>query len=127
MKLTMKNIKKGLPMREIFVISNNLPQNLSKLGFRPLNLMDNQYVYYFPVVRNSRNVSLTGRILAYTDDKKVTIDVIDNNGIFYYPFYNESKYGNYEIILEEIHKNIAKEFAKLGIKNKTRRKKNGKD
>ena len=114
-------------MREVFVISNNLPQNLSKLGFRPLNLMDNQYVYYFPVVRNSRNISLTGRILAYTDDKKVTIDIIDNNGTFYYPFYNESKYGNYEVILEEIHKNIAKEFAKLGIKNKTRRKKNGKD
>ena len=114
-------------MREIFVISNNLPQNLSKLGFRPLNLMDNQYVYYFPVVRNSRNISLTGRILAYTDDKKVTIDVLDQSGTFYYPFYNEPKYGNYEVILEEIHKNIAKEFAKLGIKNKTRRKKNGKD
>ena len=114
-------------MREIFVISNNLPQNLSKLGFRPLNLMDNQYVYYFPVVRNSKNVSLMGRILAYTDNKKVTIDVLDQSGTFYYPFYNESKYGNYEIILEEIHKNIAKEFAKLGIKNKTRRKKNGKD
>ena len=114
-------------MREIFIISNNLPQNLSKLGFRPLNLMDNQYVYYFPIMRNIKNVSLMGRILAYTDNKKVTIDVLDQSGTFYYPFYNESKYGNYEIILEEIHKNIAKEFTKLGIKNKTRRKKNGKD
>lgn len=117
-------------MRETYIISNNLPQNLSKLGFRPLNLMDNQYVYYFPVMRNSKNVSLTGRILAYTDNKKVTIDVIDQNGIFYYPFYND-KYGNYEIILKEIHKNIAKEFSKLEIKNTnkktTRRKKNGKD
>lgn len=118
-------------MRETYIISNNLPQNLSKLGFRPLNLMDNQYVYYFPIMRNSKNVSLMGRILAYTDNKKVTIDVLDQSGIFYYPFYNESKYGNYEVILEEIHKNIAKEFTKLGIKstnkNTTRRKKNGKD
>ena len=114
-------------MRETYIISNNTQQNLSKLGFRPLNLMDNQYVYYFPIMRNIKNVSLMGRILAYTDNKKVTIDVLDQSGTFYYPFYNESKYGNYEIILEEIHKNIAKEFTKLGIKNKTRRKKNGKD
>lgn len=59
---------------------------------------------------------LTGRIIVYDDSNDVHIEILDNHGSPYAPFYNTSMYKTHRIILEKVNSAMLKEFKKLGIK-----------
>ena len=91
-----------------------------KLGFRTED--DETFSYRFPVMRWGNIPTLWGVI--YVDlDGRIWLDVFDNNGGVYPPFY-KVEYGNYEAILAIINRCFENKFEKFGIKENV--KKHGK-
>lgn len=104
-----------------YIIEDNKPQRLVSLGFHKCRTEeDNEYRYNFTVLIHDNLVSLRGVITAFINTKEIKIDVFDNNGYPYAPFYY-IKYGNYDAIMKTINKSILAEFNKLGIKKKRKK------
>lgn len=104
-----------------YIISDNSQQHLFDLGFHRIFTYDEEYIYNFPILKYKKITVLTGKITASIEDNRIKIDVLDR-GILYSPFYN-NEYGNREVIMDKINKNILSEFKKLGIKRKQKEKK----
>ena len=100
-----------------YIISDNSPQHLTKLGFRKDSEQEEKYAYKFTVLRYEKMTVLRGKIAVRSDTNEVQIDVTDNNYTPYAPFYNV-EYGNYDDILNKINEAILNEFSKLKIANK---------
>lgn len=110
-----------------YIIQDNSTQHLLDLGFRKYYDSEGTYIYNFHILEYDNMVALIGRILAYTDDNEIKIDVMDNNYVLYRPFYNLET-GNYKPIMDKINKSILKEFKKLGIvKQKETKEQKGND
>ena len=73
------------------------------------------YTHRFPVVKHNDRTSLEGKITILSDTGEVLIDVLNLNGTFYSPFYNNI-YGDFAPILSKIHERINQELNRLGIK-----------
>lgn len=96
-----------------YIISDNNAGHLIDFGFKYDN-DEEKYVYNFPVLRHEKTTVLRGKITTYTDTNEIQIDIVDNNGVSYAPFYN-IECGNYDVILNKINKAILNEFSKLKI------------
>lgn len=99
-----------------YAISDNSKEYLTGLGFRQRN-EDGMYTYHFDALRHERTTVLIGRrIIVYDDSKDIHIDILDNNGLSYAPFYNAAMYNTHRVVLEKVDSAVLKEFKKLGIK-----------
>ncbi len=94
---------------KVFKINNNI-DNLKKLDFRHIG--DGIYVHDFPCYRWNGFVTIIGRLTAYDDDNNVLIDIYQEDGNPYAPYYRND---NSEVVAIIIS-NIKKELKKCGIK-----------
>lgn len=100
-------------IQNVFYIEDNSIENLKSLKF--LHCGNGIYVRQFPVYRNGKYVTLHGYFIANDEDDNIHIDVIDENGYVYTPFYIEDK--NNEVI-KIVKANIKKEMDLCGIREK---------
>lgn len=91
-------------------------QKLRSYGFRHqiADSSSNYYVYKFPVEKYNKCTILECRVLVDSNSGDVRLDVYDNWGNMYPPFYYNG-YGNYKPILHRINSIIFSEFKKLNI------------
>ena len=92
-------------------------QHLRTIGFRKFikesDKEPNRYYYVFPVLKYKEYTNLECKICV--EDQDVQIDLYDNHGNFYPPFYYD-EFGNYDNVLKLfINSKIMSEFKKLGI------------
>lgn len=95
---------------------------LVKFGFKKVKNEDDYSIwkYTFPVYKHNKITTIEGVITIEMPNGKVKLDVY-SNGNTYTPFYG-IEYGNYEVIMNIINSNILREFNKLNIKEKRKRK-----
>lgn len=102
-----------------YKLSNTSEENLKKLGFRyDRTTSDNEttnYIYRFSVYKYQSKTLLDCEISVNTDTKLLNINVYQQDGNIYRPFYY-SEFGGYDPILDIINNNILNEFKKLHIK-----------
>lgn len=95
---------------------------LTKNNFKYSNILsdeDNEvYVYRFPVHKNGFFTVLECEIVICLSSGEVNVDIFEyGTRDRYAPFYY-AEYGNYNIILEVINKQIETELKKFGIRKK---------
>lgn len=105
--------------KNTYVIKNPTTENLRNLGFRYSSTLSNGiekvYVYRFPVLKYKRKPLLECELSVETNNNTVLVNVYNySNHSSYAPFYYDF-YGNYEVVLKIINKNILREFRKLGV------------
>lgn len=92
-------------------IKNNNTDNLIWLGFKHIG--DGIYIHNFPCYKWNGYVTITGRFTAYDEKKDIIIDVYQEDGRPYSPYYSNTD-SNSEV-LAIIHSNINKERKRCGI------------
>lgn len=98
-----------------YVIADNSKEYLVGVGFKQRG-NEGMYIYYFDALRHEKTTVLTGRIIVYDDAEDVHIEVLDDHGSPYAPFYNAGMYNIHRTILEKVNDAVLEEFKKLGIK-----------
>lgn len=94
---------------------------LIKFGFKKVKREDDFiWKYTFPAYKHNKITTIECVITIEMPSGKVTLDTY-SNGKIYTPFYG-IEYGNYEVIMNIINSNILREFSKLGIKEKRKKK-----
>ena len=92
-----------------YKIEDNSWESLKKIGFR--NIGEGIYIYNFPCYKWNGFVTITGRFTSYDDTKNITVDVYQEDGRPYSPFYHNEK----SEVMAIIRSNISKECNKCGI------------
>lgn len=95
---------------------------LVKFGFKKVKTEDDysMWKYTFPAYKHNKITTIECVITLEMPSGRVRLDAC-SNGRAYTPFYN-MEYGNYEVIMNIINSNILREFTKLGIKEKRKKK-----
>ena len=92
-----------------YKIKNNSPEILKKLGFR--NIGEGIYIYNFPCYKWNGFVTITGRFTGYEDTNDIAVDVYQEDGRPYAPFYHNDK----SEVISIVYSNILRECKRLGI------------
>ena len=100
--------QKTIKIKKYKIEDNNF-DNLKKLGFTSLG--DGIYIHNFPCYRWHGFVTITGRFVAYDDTKEIVIDVFQEDGRPYAPYYSNEKNN----VLAIVRANIKKECEKCNI------------
>ena len=114
--------RKGKFMERLIDNTYKLPKpninKLSELGFRydrKLSTSEQAVYYYkFPVLKYKEYTTLECEISINTSNEYVDINVYDENGNMYFPFYH-NEYGNHEPLIKKINKKINSELKRIGI------------
>ena len=113
---------------DIYKISDTSEDHLKELGFRyDRATSDNDitnYTYKFSVYEYGGKSLLDCVLLVNVGTKLVTVNVYQENGSIYRPFYY-TDFGRKDTIVDIINGNVKKEMRKLGIKQVKNKK--GKD
>lgn len=108
-----------------YKLSNTSEENLKKLGFRyDRNTSDTtttNYIYRFSVYKYEGKSLLNCELIVDTHTKIVSINVYNQSGNIYRPFYY-TEFGNHDHIIDIINNNILNEFKKLKIKQANNKK-----
>lgn len=96
---------------ETYKIKDNDLNYLRSLNFKHIG--DGIYIHDFPCYKWNGYITITGRFTAYDDKKDISIDIYQEDGRLYFPFYNEH---NNNDVLKIVKANIKKEMIKCGIK-----------
>jgi len=75
---------------------------------------ESAYVYRFPVYKNGSIITLEGEIILFNKSGNVALNVFKYGTREKYTSFYCSEYGSNKV-LDVLHKNIQKEFYKLGI------------
>ena len=104
-----------------YIIKDNSVGNLINLGFQLKERSDDgdMYSYRFPIMKYMDITTLVCELTVFTDSKEVRIDVYDGINRIYPRFYH-NEFGNADVILTEINKNILNKMRKMGIAEKTK-------
>lgn len=97
-------------MKNNYKITDNSLDNFRKLNF--YHMGEGVYCHRFPVYRQGKYVTLFGVFVANNEDKNIHIDVFDENGCLYSPYYRNDKSSD---VIKIINQNIKKELVKCGI------------
>ncbi len=99
-----------------YAINNNTVENFKKLGF--MNIGDGIYIHNFPCYKWNGFITITGRFTGCDDSKDIYVDVYQEDGRPYAPFYSTdwNKHGNE--VLAIVISNVHKECKKCGIVEK---------
>ena len=100
-------------MREKFKIDNNERQFLKSIGFKSIG--DGIYKYEFPGYKWHGYTTIICRFTAFDDSNEITVDVLNENGELYAPYYSNDKNNS---VLAIVKSNIKKEMKKCGIEYK---------
>ena len=95
----------------IYKIDDNSLTNLKKLEF--YHMGEGIYCHRFPVYKSGKYITLFGIFVANDENNEIHIDVFDENGSLYAPFYSKNKDNDVNKI---IFSNIKKEMEKCNIK-----------
>jgi len=107
----------NLLLEKTWNITNNDQKFLINQGFylHKKDGHDGFYTYRFPVHKYKKYTTLECKLILIEGETSIKIDVYDESGAFYNPFYFV-EYGDYGDIVYSINKKILAEFRKLGIK-----------
>lgn len=97
-------------MERHFKIEDNRIAHLKELGF--LHMGDGVYSYKFPAYKNNGFVTLWGRFIAFDDNDSIFVDILQEGGDLYAPYYQSSPDND---VIAICISNISKEMRKLGI------------
>ena len=93
-----------------YKINNNDIKHLKELGFR--NIGEGVYEYQFAGYKWQGFTTITCKFIAFDDNKDIIVDVLNENGNLYAPYYSDD---NDNRVLAIIKSNITKEMKKCGI------------
>ena len=96
-----------------YLINNNDISHLRHLGFTHIG--DGVYQYSFPGYIWQGYQTIQVKITAFDDSKDILIDVFQEDGNFYAPYYHEQNYEDHKV-LSVIKHNIETECRKLKIR-----------
>lgn len=96
--------------RTILKIGDNSSDNLKKLDFKHIG--DGIYIHEFPCYKWNGFVTIIGRFTAYDDHDDINVDVFQEDGHLYAPYYRNDD----SEVLVVVHSNIKKECRKCCIK-----------
>lgn len=97
-------------VNDTYKISDNSSENLKKLGFRRTD--DGIYEKTFAGYKWQGYVTITCKFIAFDDCKDIMIDVLQEDGNFYSPYYSGDKNNNVLVIVKQ---NIKKELERCKI------------
>ena len=98
-----------------YTIDDNSIENLKALHF--YHMGEGVYAKRFPVYYYGKIPTLYGVFVANNEDKNINIDVFDENGNLYAPYY--SSYNNNEVI-RTININLKREMKKCNIEGENK-------
>lgn len=96
-----------------YTIVNNDITFLKKLDFKHIG--EGIYIHDFPVYKWNGFVTITGRFTAYEGSNDITIDVYQEDGHPYAPYYQNSE----SPVLSIVRSNLNKECKKCNIRSLT--------
>lgn len=104
-----------------YILNDISEKKLKELGFRRYNTMSTEetsyYIYKFPVYKYLGRATLECEIIIDSNTGEIRIDVYDMDHDVFPAFYNTQKYE--QKLIEDIRRNILKEYKKLGLELKT--------
>lgn len=100
----------------IYRIDDNSLDNLKKLNF--YHMGEGVYCHRFPVFKHGKYVTLFGVFIANDENKDIHVDVFDENGFYYSPYYKNDKSSD---VIRIINKNVKNEMEKCNIKRLKRK------
>ena len=93
-----------------YKINDNDIKHLKELGFK--NISEGVYEYQFAGYKWQGFTTITCKFIAFDDNKDIIVDVLNENGNLYAPYYSDD---NDNRVLAIIKSNITKEMKKCGI------------
>lgn len=102
-----------MPTKEYYITNNSI-ENFKLLGFRHYG--EGVYAYKFPVYFYNNKPTIFGIFIGNDENEIITINIIDENGNLYAPYYSDDK--NNEVI-KNIKSKIKLQLSKCNIVEKT--------